>query len=126
MSKILIYLLFVNTVVFGCVEKDKLLIVDMKTINDTLKKIVLYEKPILPNSPYNQKIKSGCIQVIFNINELGKAINIITIDSFPKRVFDKTVLKSVERMLFLPQEQKTSEQSMLVYSYDNRNGLSIF
>ena len=128
MIKIIIYLhlILFNTCALSCDFNKKLLVVEKNIIKDTLKSLLSYEKPNLPKSPYFKDIKQGCIKVSFDIDDTGNTTNIHILSSNPARVFDRVIVKSVNKLKFLQRPNNKMKESILIYRYDSEFGLYIW
>jgi TonB family protein len=110
--------IFATTVALSKLHQEAV-ISDVKPILDgqkarDIKDIVITQRagPKYPRLATNKKIE-GWVEVGFQVNEKGEAINVHVVDAHPANVFDKSSVRAVEKWKFQPAEDIATGQTVI-------------
>ncbi|NQZ08768.1 MAG: energy transducer TonB [Algicola sp.] len=80
-------------------------------IDKSLPQAVKRVEPHYPMSAQRNGI-SGCTKMLFDLTPLGAVTNIRIVGSWPKRVFEKSSVKSLKRWVYSPTERGAKDLEM--------------
>ena len=90
MRRLLIFLLILSSSFF--------------TFADTAQeaKLIIKVVPKFPTQPYHKDNLEGWVKLQFDVTELGVVTNIIILESYPSRVFDRSAKKALAKWRYNP------------------------
>jgi protein TonB len=97
---------------------------DFSVKNRPYAKVVETAPPIYPTQAEIDGI-TGEVQLKFDVNPEGKAVNIAVTGSNPENIFDNSAKESLSKWVFLPKVENgiavTSKENTIVLEFNLRN-----
>jgi protein TonB len=85
-----------------------------------LAKLIYKETPNFPPEAVLQGVTSGNVKVRLNIDGKGAVSKVIIVESRPRKLFDKAVIRALNRWQFEPTGEPQIVETEVVFTVDNQ------
>jgi TonB family protein len=116
MQKRIVYLVFVGSLVACAMPSDSNVRLGAPTVDKTA--LCAATEQVLPTMPYvaAQNGIEGWTLIQFDVDAVGRAKNLIALDSKPRAVFDRAAMESISKSTYASSVGRIGCRSTLTFS----------